>query len=168
MKKILPILLPVVISLVLAKFLFGGGGGEPAEEEEPPDTAALRTIEVDEADFGCIQDLDAVTVNLADGRFLKIKLALQMSEEHMTAHAAEAGGHGGGAAEGSACAGVPSPARLLDATNTLLATYAIEDLRDVQTRNAVREELSATARELYAVEGEISVWQVYITEFVMQ
>ena len=171
MKKVVPILVPVLISLILFKVLFGGGGETEEEHpEEPSPHIDLRNIDVDDHDFGSIVALDPITLNLSDNHFVKIGLALQMSadwEENPPedTHGGGGGGHSGGDEEGPSG---PPPAPLLDKTITLLGTYNMDQLSDPETRERVKAEISGWARDLYGHKGRVQVWQVYFTEFVMQ
>ena len=136
-------------------FLGGKGGAGTAVAAAPPPAAEEQAEET--GDHGPVQDLEPITLNLADGRFLKVGLALQMAE------VAEGGGEGEGAEE------VPA-AKALDIAITLLGSYTMDELADPDEREKVKHELSELVAEAYvdAETGERTVTKVYFTEFVMQ
>jgi len=130
-KKLLIIVLGAVIML-------GGGGGayammgagDKAEAEPKPEP-------------GVVVALDAVTINLADGHYLKIKIALQA-----TADVAEE----------------PDGSKALDRTISYFSDRKIAELSSHEGREKAKEELVKEVSEAY--EGEIM--DIYFTEFVMQ
>jgi flagellar FliL protein len=99
---------------------------------------------------GTVLKLEPITLNLADGRFLKLGLALQFTV------AAGAGGHGGGATmDGS---------RALDLAIAQLSNRRITDLNSAKARELAKEELVSAVEDAY----HNQVMDVYFTEFVMQ
>jgi len=111
-------------------FMLGGSKKEaPAEEPKP--------------EPGVVVALDAVTINLADGHYLKVKLALQA-----TAEAAEE----------------PDGSKALDLAIDQFTEYEMGELSTTEGRHKAKEKLREGVEEAY--EGEIM--DVYFTEFVMQ
>ncbi|MBW8826846.1 MAG: flagellar basal body-associated FliL family protein [Acidobacteria bacterium] len=98
---------------------------------------------------GPVVALDSITVNLADGKFLRVGLALQLGKA--------------GAKEGSVD---PKSygARALDSTISVMSTYTTTDLADVKGRLKAKERLTRTIVARYG--GE--VLGLYFTDFVMQ
>ena len=147
-------LLPAVIiavALLGAGALMGGkGGGEAAASDDA--AAASTTTTVAE---GPVIVLDSITLNLADGRFLKVGLAIQMSAD------APAGGGGHGGAEEDPKAHM---AKALDEAINVFGHATYDQLIHPEGREAVKAELSHRVQERY--HGE--VLGVYFTEFVMQ
>lgn len=140
--------LVVAVGLIVAAFLFSQktGGEAPAEAATP---AKAEAAEV--ATLGPVQNLEPITLNLADGRFLKVGLALQLAEE-------------GG--EGEELPG----AKALDIAISLLGTYEMDDLAHPRDRELVKKKLSDKVAEAYtdpATNAKL-VTKVYFTEFVMQ
>jgi flagellar FliL protein len=125
-----------LIIIVLAAVLLLGGGGAylmlSGGDEKP---AAPEP--------GAVVALDAVTINLADGHFLKIKLALQA-----TADAHEE----------------PDGSKALDAAITYFSDMKIAELSSKAGREKAKQELTEHVEEAY--HGEVMA--IYFTEFVMQ
>ena len=159
----------LIPAMIVAVGLLGGGffmGKSPAappaaqahaEEkhgEEKKDHKAEPEAK-EEATHGPVQNLEPITLNLADGHFLKIGLALQLAE-------AEGGGHG-------AAEELPS-AKALDIAISLLGEHSMDDLASPKARELVKKELSkrVSAAYLDPVTHEPLVMKVYFTEFVMQ
>ena len=139
----------LAVALLGAGYMLGPGKSTavPAAEAGPTTTTTI---------LGPVAGLDAITLNLADGRYLKVAIALQLSAE-----AAEAGGggHGGGEEDGSA-----HWARALDAAISVLGERTYGDLSAPGGRAKAKEDLAHHIAELYHEE----VVDVYFTEFVMQ
>jgi flagellar protein FliL len=130
----------IVIALVVALVGFGGytkflkKPGPPG----PPEP-------------GVVLALDPITLNLADGHFLKLTLALQF-----TAAASAGGGHGGGAE--------PDGSQALDIAIDQLSNKRIAELNSSAARNKAKEKLLHAIEEAYHHE----VMDIYFKEFVMQ
>ncbi|MFC3689216.1 flagellar basal body-associated FliL family protein [Aquipuribacter hungaricus] len=114
----------------------GGAGDEAAVEEEP------------EPEPGAVVALDPVTINLAEGRYLQVGIALQ-----------EAMPEGGGEEEEKL-----DGSHALDILISTLSGRAITDLQSTEQRDAVKADLVEQIGEAY--HGE--VYDVYFTSFVMQ
>jgi flagellar FliL protein len=136
-KKLLLVGLVAVLAIAGAAyfFLFAGSGEAEAAAEEPV--------------AGEVLPLDSVAVNLAGGGYLKVGIALQLTEE-------AAGGHGGGV-DGS------------KALDLLIATYSQAQPADVVgAREALKEALEHKIVEAYTEDGHELVMGVYLTEYVTQ
>lgn len=123
---------PLMI-LALALVVAAGGAWwfviRPAETEEAPVPGEVLTME-------------SIQVNLVDGHYLKVGIALQAVE-------------GVEEIEGS---------KALDATIDLFTGASMQELANPRRRAALKEELTAELEELY--HGE--VMGVYFTDFVTQ
>jgi flagellar FliL protein len=115
----------------VAGYLMLGGGGGDAEAKEP------------EPEPGAVVVMDAVTVNLKDGHYLKIKLALQA-----TADAAHE----------------PEGSKALDLAIDQFSEYEMGELSTTEGRHKAKDTLREHVKEAY--HGDIM--DVYFTEFVMQ
>jgi len=109
--------------------MLGAGGDAAAKEPEP--------------EPGDVVVMDAVTVNLKDGHYLKIKLALQA-----TADAAHE----------------PEGSKALDLAIDQFSEYEMGELSTTEGRHKAKETLREHVTEAY--HGD--VMDVYFTEFVMQ
>ncbi|MBT8225274.1 MAG: flagellar basal body-associated FliL family protein [Dactylosporangium sp.] len=127
-----------IIIIVLILLAFGGGGAgsyflfvpHPEEPEPPPEP-------------GIVIPLEAITINLADGHFLKLRIALQA-----TAEVAEA-------LDGS---------KALDIAIDLFSNRPIAELSSNDERKRIKQELAEHISEAY----EKEIMDIYFTEFVMQ
>lgn len=142
--KKVPMVIAAVVILALG-YMFGPGKAKPAPAAGGPTTTT--TV------LGAVAGLEPITLNLADGRYLKVAIALQLKE------VAAEGGHGGGGGDDQS-----HWARALDATISVLGERTYEDLAAPGGREKAKEELSHHVAELY--HGEVV--DVYFTEFVMQ
>jgi flagellar FliL protein len=132
-KKILIIAVALVAVAGAWFMLMGPGSGKEAEAHEPVP--------------GEVVALEPITMNLADGRLLKVGLALQLPLE-------SAGGHGG-ELTGSVA---------LDEAISFLGGHTYAQLAVPEGRQKAKDELSKRVSERYHDE----VMEVYFTEFVMQ
>jgi flagellar FliL protein len=146
------VLLPAIVvgvALLGAAFLLrpSGGGGDT-----PPAATAETTIPTKGGAAAALGDpahvvpLEAVTLNLSDGRFLKLAIALQL-EEGVEVTDPKAYG-----------------SRALDIALEEMGEYTYRELSVSGARDTAKDELSVIVSEAY--EGE--VLGVYFTEFVMQ
>lgn len=130
------------VALVSGGYVFTSGGGSadaaPGEPVEEPVPVA-----------GEVVALEPITLNLADGRFLKVGLALQLVE-------------GAAPPQGDAIAGYAAPA--LDEAISYLGGRSYADLVAPGGRDAARTALSERVGARY--DGE--VLGIYFTELVMQ
>ena len=136
-KKLVMVVVPVLLVLVAAwYFVLGPGSGGSAAQEKPKEVA-----------LGEVVALDPITMNLADGRLLKVGLALQLPLEPAS------GGHG--EFSGSVA---------LDEAIAFLGEHTYDQLAAPAARQAAKKELSKRVYERY----HHDVLEVYFTEFVMQ
>jgi flagellar FliL protein len=139
-------LIPAVVlavGLAAAGYFFSSGKGGGTASAAPATPVATTPTTVAEGD---IVKLDATTLNLADGRFLKIGIGLQLKkgikpEEYTT-----------------------KSAKALDLAITLFGSKTYAQLADPAARSAAKDQLSADVVKAY--DGEVT--RVYFTEFVMQ
>ena len=154
----------LIPAIVVAVGLLGGGffmGKSPAappaaqaHADEKKEHKAEPEVK-EEATHGPVQNLEPITLNLADGHFLKIGLALQLAE-------VEGGGH-------AAAEELPS-AKALDIAISLLGEHTMDALASPKARELVKKELSKRVSAAYTdpLTHEPLVTKVYFTEFVMQ
>ena len=122
-----------LLALVAAWYLLmgpGSGSGEATAKEPVP---------------GEVVSLEPITMNLADGRLLKVALALQLAEGAGSEHPV-------------------SGSVALDEAITFLGEHTYDQLAAPQGRQKAKAELSERVAERYHHE----VLEVYFTEFVMQ
>lgn len=142
-----------VVLALLYVFVLKPGPNRPAPLPATA-PAALPPESVERTDAGevphdgPVMTLDSVTVNLADGRFLRIGVALQLEKA------------GGGDDVEPASYG----ARAIDSLISVMSRSRSDDLRADVGLVAVKEELAETIVARYG--GE--VLGVYLTDFVMQ
>jgi flagellar FliL protein len=141
-KKRLLFIGAAVVALAAGGYVFTSGGGSA-------DAAAGEPVEEPAPVPGDVVSLQPITLNLADGRFLKVALALQLVE----GVAAPAAGDVDGFA---------APA--LDEAISLLGSLSYADLVAPGGRDAAKASLSERIGARY--EGD--VMDVYFTELVMQ
>jgi flagellar FliL protein len=147
-KKLLIIVVAVLVLLLgVGGFVAKGMLAPPPEPE--PDPKALP---------GVIETLLPVTLNLADGRYLKLTLALQLSE------AASLPAAGGGHEPPAAGEPIVDGAKALDAAIAVLGQRTYAQLLAPSGRASAQKVLSAKVKKLY--HGD--VLKVYFTEFLMQ
>ncbi len=129
----------MLIIIVLAVVLLGGGGAgayfmffKSSGEEE-----------VKAPEPGPVVALEAITINLEDGHFLKVSIALQA-----TADAHEE----------------PEGSKALDILISQFSNKSVAALSSNDAREAEKKELIEKVKKAY----EEEVYDVYFTEFVMQ
>jgi len=127
-----------LIFILLAVLLLGGGGAGSYFmffKKSEPEAVTYEP--------GAVVTLDAITVNLADGHFLKISIALQASAE---AHEE------------------PNGSKALDLVISQFSNKAVAELSTNEAREEQKKELVEKVKKAY----EEEVYDVYFTEFVMQ
>lgn len=140
------------VVLLLALLAAGGGGyfmlmgGAPTAEEAAAAEAAAEAAEVPEP--GVVVPLEPVTINLADGRYLQVGIALQQPVP-------KEGGYEEEALDGS---------HALDILIDKLSGRPMSDIASAEQRGAIKAELVAEVAEAYHDE----VYDIYFTSFVMQ
>jgi flagellar FliL protein len=138
-KKSKKMLMIIAIALVV---LGGGGagayvmlaGGE--EKVEAPVRGEVVALE------------NPLTVNLADGHYLKVGFALQMTEEAAGAEI--------------------DPAEAIDLAIDQYTGVEIAELQTEKGRTAAKEELLDRIEKAYNVDGKHLVMGIYFTQFVTQ
>ena len=146
-------LLPAVViavGLILGGKMMGGGGGA-APVASAGETTTTTTVP------GPVVKLDPITLNMADGRFLRVGLGFQLSAEH-----AAGGGHGGAKPDTTDAAG--TYARALDITIDVLGGRSYQELVSPEGREQAKHLLIEQLKHAYHEEIE----DVYFTEFVLQ
>ena len=152
--NLIPAVVVAVGLLGGAYFMKGGGGEAPAAAAEATEEPTEEVVVL-----GPVVEIDPITMNLADGHFLKVGIALQMAAPDESG----AGGAHGAAPPAEGDAGPPT-APVLDAAISMLGSKTLEELQDPDERDEVKKALGEWCEEHYhgAVVG------VYFTEFVMQ
>jgi flagellar basal body-associated protein FliL len=131
----------------------------PAADEHAAETtpttaagaaAATPTTEAIDphAERGGVLELDPLTVNLADGHYLKVGLALQLDKATVVETAKDEG----------------LGAKALDMAIAALSPKTMDELGQSKVRDQLKQELGTDA--CHAYEGEVLT--VYFTNFVMQ
>jgi flagellar protein FliL len=126
-----------LIIIVLAVLLLGGGAAGYFLFGKK-DTAEAATPEP-----GAIVSLEAITINLADGHFLKVSIALQASAD---AHEE------------------PNGSKALDLLISQFSNKSVAELSSNDAREEQKKALVEKVKKAY----EEEVYDVYFTEFVMQ
>ena len=136
----------LMIVIAVALVVLGGGGagafvmmsGDTAAAAEEPVKGTVTPIE------------NALTINLADGHYLKMSFALQMTEAVADAHA---------------------DVDVSEALILALETYTGRTIAELSTqkgRDAVKAELLHKIEEAYTEEDTKLVMDIYFTSFVTQ
>lgn len=130
----------IMIIAIVVVLLGGGAGGylmlKPSSATAEP-----------EPEPGVVVPLEAITINLADGHYLKLKLSLQA-----TAAAAEA----------------PDGSKALDIAIDLYSNRKMDELMSNEERERSKAELKEKIEKAYTVEKEKEIMDVYFTSFVIQ
>jgi flagellar FliL protein len=130
----------IMIIAIVVVLLGGGAGGyfmmRPSAAEAEP-----------EPEPGAVVPLDAITINLADGHFLKLRLSLQA-----TAEVTEA----------------PDGSKALDIAIELYSNREMAELMSNAERERSKVELKEKIVKAYTVEKEKEIMDVYFTSFVIQ
>ncbi|HEY8721181.1 flagellar basal body-associated FliL family protein [Pengzhenrongella sp.] len=133
-KLVLIIAAVVVLALAGAAyfFLLKPSGGETKGPPPPPAPVP-----------GTVLTIDPVSVNLANGHYLRLGLALQLTKEVKEA---------------------PDSARALDHAITVFSGHTVQEVTDPKTREQLKEKLVKELDKAY--DGE--VMDVYLTDYVTQ
>jgi flagellar FliL protein len=130
----------MIIVIALVALVGGGGGGYMI--------FAPKKVEAEPAPVpGVVSVLDAITINLADGHYLKLKMTLQA-----TAEAVEA----------------PDGSKALDIAIELFSNRDQAELLTAEGRDKAKKELVEKVVKAYTVEKKKEVMDVYFTTFVIQ
>ena len=132
-KKLLLVVVPLLVALVAGWYFVRGPGSGKAEDKHA------------KPELGEVVALEPITMNLADGRLLKVGLALQLPKEPKSDHAVT----------GSVA---------LDEAISFLGEHTYAQLAAPAARQEAKKELSHRVAKRYHHE----VLEVYFTEFVMQ
>ena len=133
----------LIVIIVAAVVLLGGGGagayfmffaGSGSDKKPEPIPSGVVAAE-------------AITVNLSDGHYLKIAVALQMTTE-----AAEA----------------VDASKALDLVISEFSNLEVAELSTNKQREELKKELTEKIVKAYTEEGKEPVMAVYFTEFVIQ
>jgi flagellar FliL protein len=130
----------LIIVIALVAVLGGGAGGYLAFA---PKKAAAEPAPTP----GVVSVLDPVTINLADGHYLKLKMTLQATTE-----AAEA----------------PDGSKALDIAIELYSGRKMDELMSNTERERTKKELVGKVVKAYTEEKKQHVMDVYFTTFVIQ
>ncbi|MGI5241596.1 flagellar basal body-associated FliL family protein [Dactylosporangium sp. CA-139066] len=130
----------MIIAIALVALIGGGAGGymifaPKKATAEPPPTPGVVSV------------LDAITINLADGHYLKLKMTLQATTE-----AAEA----------------PDGSKALDIAIEEYSGRKMDELMSNAERDRTKKELVAKVVKAYTVEKKKEVMDIYFTTFVIQ
>lgn len=130
----------VILALVLvgaggaAYLLLGRDGGNGAATGPEPEPTSVA---------GEVLSVEPVSINLADGHYLRLGLALQLTED---------------------VAAGPDPSRALDLAIALYSGRSITEVSDPAGRDTLKAQLRTELVEAY--EGE--VMDLYLTDYVTQ
>lgn len=123
----------LVLGGAAAFYFLGMAGGGDAEAVEPP------------PEPGEVVAVEPISLNLAQGHYLRLGFSLQMT--------VEAGGHG-----------APDTGKAVDAAIALFSGKTVAEISDPETRDTLKGEFLHQLEELY--HGE--VMDVYLTNYVTQ
>lgn len=133
-----------LIGLVLAALLLAGAGAGYWFLMGPGASADSAAVETEPApEPGEVMPVEPVSINLADGRYLRVGLGLQLSaevEEEL------------------------DPSKALDRAISLFSGRSIDEVTSAEGRLLLKAELTRQLQEVY--HGE--VLEVYFTEYVTQ
>lgn len=150
----------IIIGAAAAVLLAGGTGAGVFLLTKGNTAAASEATATPTLTPGTVTALDPISVNLADGHYLKIGVALQ------GVAAAEGGGHGSG---GDALDG----SKAFDLIISQFSNLSMTDLENAEQRDHLKNELQTKIVEAYTThdaEGVETpeVMGIYLTSFVMQ
>ena len=137
-KKLLIIIVAAVVVLgVGAAYLLGVfGGGKSATATPAPTPTSVP---------GLVLAVDPISINLADGHYLRLGLGLQLTDK-------------------VAKADEPAPAQALDLAIVIFSGHTVAEVSDPATRDALKAQLLAGLATAY--EGK--VMDVYLMNYVTQ
>jgi flagellar FliL protein len=134
-----------MLFIIIAAVVLLGGGGAGAYFVLKPTKAAAAPAPVK----GIVTPLDdALTINLADGHYLKLNFALQQTEETGT-----------------------EAVDTSEAKNIAIDIYTGKEIAELSTekgRDAVKEELLKAVEKAYTKDKVEEVMDIYFTAFVTQ
>lgn len=143
-------LVPAIVLAVgiAAGGYFMGGSSDPAP-------AAAEVVEEPEIVEGPLLGLEPLTVNLADGHYLRVAVSIQLTDQYEDV---EEGEHGEEALAHH------DATRVRDTMISLFGGRGAGELASADGRDAARHELRDASSEL--LDGQ--VMEIYFTEFVIQ
>jgi flagellar FliL protein len=139
----------IAVGLVVGGKMMGGGGSAAT-------AGALASTTTTTEAPGPVVKLDPITLNLSDGRFLRVGLGFQLT--------AKAGAAAGAEAKPDATDAAGKYARALDLSIDVLGGQNYAQLVSPEGREAAKKSLVEKLKHAY--EDEIE--DVYFTEFVLQ
>lgn len=139
----------IAVGLILGGKMMGGGGGAA------PVAAAGESATTTTVVPGPVVKLDPITLNMADGRFVRVGLGFQMS--------AEPGG-GGHETKPDTTDAAGTYAKALDIVIDVLGGQSYEQLVAPEGREAAKRAVLERLKPAYHDEIE----DLYFTEFVLQ
>lgn len=142
-KKLSMIIAAVLVVALGAAYWFLAGPGAAAPED---DAAAAAAEAEPEYELGEVLPVEAISINLAGGHYLRLGFALQLIE-------------GAGSTHGAIDASIA-----LDAAIALFSGHTQEELADLEYREELKLQLQDKLFDLYHEE----VVAVYYTDFVTQ
>lgn len=131
----------LLVIVLVALLLVGGGAGYWFFLRPTSGTPKAHTTPAPVA--GEVLSVDAISINLADGHYLRLGMGLQLTKATKTA---------------------PNPARALDLAITEFSGHTVAEVSDPATRDKMKAALLASLETAY--KGE--VMDVYLTNFVTQ
>ncbi len=137
----------IAVGLIVGGKMMGGGGSAATTTVVQATTTTV---------LGPVVKLDPITLNMSDGRFLRVGLGFQLTAE------GAATGHEAAKPDTTDAAG--EYARALDLAIDVLGGRNYQELVAPEGREAAKKELVEKLKHAY--EGEIA--DVYFTEFVLQ
>lgn len=152
----------ILFGAAAALLLIGIGVGAAVLLLKPAESAVAVVAEETPPEPGLVVPLeDTISINLANGKYLRLGLAIQMPVPDEDAEVEEEGGHGGGA-EGPAG---PDHSRVRDLAIRQFSGRTMDEVNDPAQREALRVEFVEMLQETF---GEDQVMDVYLTDFVTQ
>ncbi len=132
----------LLIIIVLAVVLLGGGaGGYLMFFRSSKASAAPAPV------AGVVAPLEATTINLADGHYLKLQLSLQATDKVIEA---------------------PDGSKAIDIAINLYSNQDSTTLLTKEGRDKAKEQLKELVIKAYTVDKEQEIMDVYFTAFVIQ
>ncbi|WP_433604048.1 flagellar basal body-associated FliL family protein [Dactylosporangium sp. CA-139114] len=130
----------MIVAIALVALIGGGVGGYMMFAPKKATAEPAPTP-------GVVSVLDAITINLADGHYLKLKMTLQA-----TTDAAEA----------------PDGSKALDIAISLYSGRKMDELMSNAERDRTKKELVEKVVKAYTVDKKKEVMDIYFTTFVIQ
>lgn len=142
MATVLPTLLLIVGALYVFVLAPKNGGVDARAKSSSSTTASSSTPAAEKHDPGLIVAVEPITVNLSNGHYLQVGLALQATKD-----------------AGKDLSGLKAK----DAIISQFSGKTVDELATTEAREAAKQDLTKTIKKLY--NGE--VYEIYYTAFVM-